>query len=110
MNGYESFVQTDIRVGKIIDVQDYPEARKPSYKLTIDLGSDIGIKRSSAQLVSNYSKEELLNTLVLCLVNVKPRQIGTFFSEVLTLGVPGLNNECVLIRPDSRAVVGGKLY
>jgi tRNA-binding protein len=110
MTGFDAFMQTDIRVGKIVDVQEFPEARKPAYKLTIDLGPEIGIKKSSAQLVAHYSKEELLNTLVLCLVNVQPRKIGGFMSEVLTLGVPAADKECVLIRPDHRALVGGKLY
>lgn len=107
----DDFNQLDIRVGKITEVQDFPEARKPSYKLTIDFGSEIGIKHSSAQLVKHYKKEELIGKLVLGVVNFPPRQIGPFISESLTLGVPDENHDCILITPDkSEAVVGGKLY
>lgn len=108
---YEDFVKLDIRVGKIVDVQDFPEARKPSYKLTIDFGSEVGTKRSSAQLVKHYKKEELVGKLVLGVVNFPPRQIGPFLSEVLTLGIPDAEHECVLITPDKdEAIIGGKLY
>ena len=107
----DDFNQLDIRVGKIVQVDDFPEARKPSYKLTIDFGSEIGIKRSSAQLVKHYKKEELIGKKVLGVVNFPPRQIGPFISESLTLGVPDENHDCVLITPDKEdAVVGGKLY
>lgn len=110
MDGYTAFQSTDIRVGRIIDVQDFPEARKPAYKLTIDLGPIIGIKRSSAQIVSKYTKEQLKGQLVLCLVNIGPRQIGPFISEVLTLGVPDEKNNTVIIQPKSEVPLGGKLY
>jgi tRNA-binding protein len=107
----DDFNQLDIRVGKIVQVDDFPEARKPSYKLTIDFGSEIGIKHSSAQLVKHYKKEELIGKKVLGVVNFPPRQIGPFISESLTLGVPDENHDCVLITPDKEdAVVGGKLY
>jgi len=111
MATYDDFIKLDIRVGKIIEVLDFPEARKPSYKLTIDFGGEIGTKRSSAQLVKHYKKEDLLHKLVLGVVNFPPRQIGPFVSEVLTLGVPDADHECVLAVPDKdRAVIGGKLY
>jgi tRNA-binding protein len=110
MATYDDFTKLDIRVGKIVDVQDFPEARKPAYKLRIDLGEEIGLKQSSAQLPQNYKKEDLLNKLVLCVVNFPPRQIGTFMSEVLTLGVPDSNDECWLIRPDHEVPLGGRLY
>ena len=111
MAAYEDFQKIDIRVGKIIDVEDFPEARKPSYKLTIDFGPEIGTKKSSAQLVKYYKKEDLLGKKVLGVVNFPPRQIGPFVSEVLTLGVPDENHECILVVPDNGgAVVGGKLY
>ena len=107
----DDFNQLDIRVGKIIEVLDFPEARKPSYKLTIDFGEGVGVKHSSAQLVKHYLKEELIGKLVLGVVNFPPRQIGPFISEVLTLGVPDENGECVLIKPDlDTAVIGGKLF
>ncbi|MES2135074.1 MAG: tRNA-binding protein [Patescibacteria group bacterium] len=107
----EDFHTLDIRVGKIIEVNDFPEARKPAYKLKIDFGSDIGIKNSSAQIVALYSKEDLLGRLVLAVVNFSPRQIGSFMSEVLTLGVPDQEGNVILITPDTgHAVVGGRLF
>jgi len=84
----EDFQKLDIRVGKIIEVNDFPEARKPAYKLKIDFGSEVGIKNSSVQIVALYAKEELVGKLVLGVVNFPPRKIGPFESEVLTLGVP----------------------
>ncbi len=111
MATYDDFLKLDIRVGKIISVDDFPEARKPSFKLTIDFGSEIGIKHSSAQIVKYYQKEELVGKLVLGVVNFPPRQIGPFLSETLTLGVPDADHECILITPDKQnAVIGGKLY
>jgi len=111
MAAIDDFNNLDIRVGKIIEVEDFPQARKPSYKLTIDFGPQIGIKHSSAQLVKHYSKEELKGKLVLGVVNFPPRQIGPFVSETLTLGVPDENHECILIVPDKLlAQIGGKLY
>lgn len=110
MIAYEDFEKVDIRVGKIIEVEDFPEAIKPAYKLKIDFGPEIGIGKSSAQLTANYSKEELKGRKALAVVNFAPRQIGPFISEVLTLGVPGENGECVLVSADERAVPGGKLY
>lgn len=111
MATYDDFIKLDVRVGRIIEVDDFPEAKKPSYKLTIDFGSEIGIKKSSAQLVKYYKKEELVNKLVLGVVNFPAKQIGPFSSEVLTLGVPDESYECILVVPDKdAAVVGGKLY
>lgn len=107
----DDFQKLDIRVGKIIEVNDFPEARKPAYKLTIDFGMEVGIKRSSAQIVDLYSKEELLGKLVLGVVNFPPRKIGPFESEVLTLGVPDSEGRVILITPDSSdALLGGRLY
>ena len=107
----EDFQKLDIRVGTIVAVEEFPEARKPSYKLTIDFGSEVGIKKSSAQLVKYYKKDDLIGKKVLGVVNFPPRQIGPFLSEVLTLGVPDEEHECVLIVPDkNEAVIGGKLY
>jgi tRNA-binding protein len=104
------FHKLDIRVGKIIEVNDFPEARKPAYKLTIDFGPTIGIKKSSVQITENYTKEELINTLVISIINFPPRQIGPFISEVLTLGVPTEENTAILVRPDWNVPLGGKLY
>jgi len=111
MATYDDFARLDIRVGKIIEVEDFSEARKPAYKLTIDFGKDIGIKKSSAGLVEHYNKEELKGRLVLGIVNFPPRQIGPFISEVLTLGVPDKENKCILVVPDKKeAKIGGRLY
>ena len=106
----EDFNKIDVRVGKIIEVEDFPEAKRPSYKLKIDFGSEIGIKKSCAQLVKNYSKENLRGKLILGIVNFPPRQIGPATSEVLTLGVPDSNHECVLVQPERDVSIGGKLY
>ena len=107
----EDFDKLDIRLGRVIEVADFPEARKPAYKLKIDFGDEIGVKKSSAQLVALYTKEELEGKLVLGVVNFPPRQIGPFISEVLTLGVPDAGGEVVLIAPDDKnAVIGGRLF
>lgn len=106
----EDFNKLDIRTGKIIEIKDFPEARNPSYKLKIDFGSAIGIKRSSAQLTNLYRKEDLLNKTVLAVVNFPPRQIGPSVSEVLTLGVPNENGNVVIIMPEQSVPLGAKLY
>lgn len=93
-----------------MSVEDFPEARNPSYKLKIDLGGDMGVKKSCAQLTQNYTKEELQDRLVLAVVNFPHRQIGPAVSEVLTLGVPDENDECILIAPDGEVPLGGRLY
>lgn len=107
---YGDFEKVDVRVGKIIKVEDFPEARKPAYKLTIDFGSEIGIKKSSAQIVDLYKKEELEGLLVLGVVNFPPKQIGPFMSEVLTVGVANEEGQVVLVRPDKTAKLGAKLF
>lgn len=111
MATYDDFAKLDIRVGEIIAVDDFPEARKPAYKLTIDFGTQIGVKHSSVQIVKHYTKNELIGKKVLGVVNFPPRQIGPFLSEVLTLGVPDDRGECILVIPDNdQAVIGGNLY
>jgi tRNA-binding protein len=110
MATYEDFQKLDVRVGKVIEIEDFPEARKPAYILKIDFGKEIGIKRSSAQLPKNYTKEDLRGKLVLGVVNFPARQIGPVISEVLTLGVPDKHGECILIVPDKNVPVGGQLY
>ena len=106
----EDFNQLDIRVGRIIQVDDFPEAHRPAYKLTIDFGDEIGIKKSSAQLVDNYDHSKLIDKQVLGVVNFPPRQIGPIISEVLTLGVPGKNGKTILVVPQIEAPLGAKLY
>lgn len=107
----EDFQKLDIRVGKVLEVADFPEAKKPAYKLKIDFGPEIGIKNSSVQIVALYTKEELVGKLVLGVVNFPPRKIGPFESEVLTLGVPDREGKVILITPDMNdVVIGGKLF
>jgi len=106
----DDFNKLDIRVGQIVEVKDFPEARKPAYKLTIDFGEEIELKKSSAQIAKHYSKAQLHSKLVLGVVNFPPRQIGPFISEVLTLGVPDDEGETILIQPDGSVPVGGRLY
>ena len=107
---FADFERVDIRVGRIVQAEPFPEARKPAYKLTIDFGSEIGVKRSSAQLTAVYRREDLVGRLVLGVVNFPPRQIGPFMSEVLTLGVPDDQGHVVLVRPDQDVPLGGKLF
>ena len=102
-------MKVDIRVGRVARVEDFPEARKPAWKLFIDFGEEIGEKRSSAQL-KNYTREELEGRLVLAVVNFPPRQIGPFMSEVLTLGVPDEQGNVILLRPDSEVPLGGRMF
>lgn len=110
MIDYSDFAKVDIRVGKIIDVQDFPQARKPAYKLAIDFGQEIGIKKSSAQITKHYTKEQLLGQQVLAVVNFPPKQIGPFFSEVLTLGLADGSDGVVLVQPTEEVPLGGKLF
>lgn len=105
----DDFDTLDIRVGTIIEAQDFPKARKPAYKLTIDFGDEIGTKKSSAQITELYTVDTLVGRQVLAVVNFPPRQIGPFVSEVLTLGVPDDAGKIVLIAPDSPAPRGARL-
>ena len=106
---FGDFLKVDIRVGRIVRVEDFPEARKPAWKLFVDFGEEIGEKRSSAQ-VKNYTPEELEGRLVVAVVNFPPRQIGPFISEVLTLGVPDEQGNVILLRPDSEVPLGGRMF
>jgi len=102
---YEDFEKVDIRLGKIIEVRDFPEARKPAYKLQIDFGAEIGVKKSSVQLVGTYEKEELMGLLVACVVNFPVRRVGPFDSEVLTLGFKNTEGMgYVLVTPSKMSV------
>jgi tRNA-binding protein len=110
MINYEDFEKVDIRVGKVIKVEDFPEARTPSYKMEIDFGPEIGIKKSCGRFPQNYSKDELLEKLVLGVVNFPVKQIGPAVSEVLILGVPDENSQAVLAVPDKPVPLAGRLY
>jgi tRNA-binding protein len=107
---FDDFLKVDIRVGTIVAVEPFPEARKPSWKLTIDFGPAIGVKRSSAQIVKNYAEADLIGRQVAAVVNFPPRQIGKFMSQVLTLGFPDASGEVVLLAPDRAVPNGGRLY
>ena len=109
MIDFDQFLAVDMRVGRVIAVEDFPEARKPAWKLTIDFGDEIGTKRSSAQ-VTNYSREELEGRRVVAVVNFPPRQIGPVLSEVLVLGVPDEEGRVTLLRPDAEVPLGGRMY
>lgn len=107
---FDDFMKVDIRIGRIVKAEPFPEVRKPAYKLTIDFGPEIGIKRSSAQITIHYTLDQLQDRLVAAVVNFPPRQIGPFMSEVLTLGFPDAEGAVVLVGVDRDAVVGGRLF
>ena len=107
---FADFDRVDIRVGRIVRAEPFPEARKPAYKLTIDFGPALGTRRSSAQLTQRYAREDLEGRLVVAVVNFPPRQIGPFMSEVLTLGVPDESGSVVLLSPDQDVPLGGRMF
>jgi len=106
---YDDFSKVEMRVGKIIEVNDFPKARKPAYQLTIDFGN-YGIKRSSAQITDFYQKEELLDRLVIAVTNFPPKQIADFMSEVLVLGVNNEKGQVVLLQPSADVPLGERIY
>lgn len=107
---FDDFMKVDVRVGQVLAVDPFPEARKPAWKLTIDFGRDIGVKKSSAQITVHYSRDQLLGRKVAAVVNFPTRQIGPFMSEVLTLGFPDAAGEVVLIGVDREIPLGGRLF
>lgn len=107
---YDDFQKVDIRVGRVVRAEPYPEARKPAIRLWVDFGPEIGEKRSSAQLTRHYTPEGLLGRLVMGVVNFPPRQIGKVMSEVLVLGVPDAEGEVVLLAPDQDVPLGGRMF
>ena len=109
MIGFDDFLKVDMRVGRVTRVDDFPEARKPAWKLTIDFGEEIGVKRSSAQ-ITNYSRDELEGRLVVAVVNFPPRQIGPVRSEVLTLGASNEAGDVILLAPDSDVPPGARIH
>lgn len=107
---FDDFLKVDIRVGRIVRAEPYPEARKPAIKLWIDFGADIGEKKTSAQITAHYTPETLVGRQVMAVVNFPPRQIGKFMSEVLVLGMPDADGEVVLVKPDQDVPLGGRLH
>lgn len=106
---FDDFMKVDIRIGTIVEVEEFPEARKPAYKLKIDFGPEIGVKKSSAQITVHYTLEMLMNRQVAAVVNFPPRQIGPFMSEVLTLGFADANGDIVLIGIDTPCPNGSRM-
>jgi tRNA-binding protein len=104
----EQFQTVDMRVGRVVSVEEFPEARVPAWKLRIDFGPELGIKRSSAQ-ITHYAREQLLDTLVVCCVNLKPRVIARFTSEVLVMGALDPDHGVILLRPDKDAALGSRI-
>ena len=107
---YDDFSRVDIRVGTVVEAEPFPEARRPAIKLWVDLGPELGVKKSSAQLTAHYDPARLVGRQVAAVVNFPPRQIGKFMSEVLVLGFPDAEGEVVLVVPDLPVPNGGRLY
>ena len=107
---FDDFMKLDIRAGRIVDAQPFPEARKPAYKLRIDFGPEIGVRKCSAQITELYAIEDLIGRQVMAVVNFPPRQIGPFMSEVLTLGVTDAEGRVVLLAPDREVPLGGRMH
>lgn len=107
---FDDFLKVDIRVGEITRAEPYPEARKPAIKLWVNFGSEIGERKSSAQITRHYDPDALIGKRVLAVVNFPPRQIGKFMSEILVLGLPDTDGEVVLITPDKDVPLGGRMY
>ena len=106
---FDEFLKVDMRVGRVVAVEDFPEARKPAWKLTIDFGPELGTRRSSAQ-ITNYAREDLEGRLVVAVVNFPPRQIGPFMSEVLTLGASDSEGRIILVEPEADVPLGSRIH
>ena len=107
--GFDEFLKVDMRVGRVVGVEEFPEARKPAWKLTIDFGAELGTRRSSAQ-ITNYAREELEGRLVVAVVNFPPRQIGPFMSQVLTLGASDSEGRIILLEPEADVPLGSRIH
>ena len=107
---FDDFLKVDIRTGSVVKAEPYPESRKPAIKLWVDFGGDLGIKKTSAQIVAHYAPEDLIGKQVLAVVNFPPRQIGKFMSEVLVLGLPDEKGDVVLLTTDKNVPDGGRLF
>jgi tRNA-binding protein len=107
---FDDFLKVDIRVGTVVTAEPFPEARKPAYRMTIDFGPELGIKKTSAQITEHYTLDELVGRKVAAVVNFPPRQIGPVMSEVLTLGFPDADGNVVLVGVDREVPDGGRLY
>jgi len=107
---FDDFMKVDIRVGRVIRAEPFPEARKPAIKMWVDFGPELGERKTSAQVTVHYEPETLVGRQVMAVVNFPPRQIGKFMSEVLVLGVPDAGNEVVLLTPDLAVPIGGRMY
>ena len=106
---YQDFEKVDVRAGEILEVEDFPEARKPMYKITVDFGLEIGIKKSSGQFTQHYTKEELVGKMIIGVINFLPKKIGSFVSEFLTLGLADQEDKVVLLFPDKKVPKGSKM-
>lgn len=107
---FDDFLKVDVRTGRVVQAEPYPEARKPAIKMWIDFGDELGIKKTSAQITAHYDPDALIGKQVLAVTNFPPRQIGKFMSEVLVLGMPDAEGEVVLVTPDTDVPLGGRLH
>ena len=108
--GFDDFLKVDVRVGRIVRVEDFPKARKPAYKLWVDFGPELGERKTSAQVTVHHAKDELVGRQVVAVVNFPPKQVADFMSEVLVLGVPDAEGEVVLLHPATEVPLGGRLF
>tara|TARA_R110002020_G_scaffold358559_7_gene570958 strand:- start:6843 stop:7181 length:339 start_codon:yes stop_codon:yes gene_type:complete len=107
---FDDFMKVDIRTGRVIKAEAFPEARKPAIKMWVDFGGDIGVRKTSAQVTVHYTPESLIGRQVMAVVNFPPRQIGPFMSEILVLGVPDADGAIVLVTPDLETPIGGRMH